>query len=82
MALQGTMEGICVIYRRFLDNIHRQDGQTNKKHKFCGPISPHKRRFEEEKCRDIKGNFHICRSCLGNQSSRQGEVEAEVRPDA
>ena len=82
MALQGTMEGICVICKLFLDNIQRLSGQDYKRHKNIGPVLPffwtHGGRIEEEKCRDIKGNFHICTSCQGNQDSGQGEAEAEI----
>ena len=86
MALQGTMEGICVICKKFLDNIHQQDGQDHKRNKNIGPIlpffGPHETRIGEEKCRDIQGNFHICTSCQVNQDFNQGEAEAEVIPDA
>ena len=82
MALQGTMEGICVICKLFLDNIQQLSGQDHKRHKNIGPVLSffwtNEGRIEEEKCRDIKGNFHICTSCQGNQDSGQGEAEAEI----
>ena len=82
MAVQGIMEGICVICKLFLDNIQQLSGQDHKRHKNIGPVLSffwtHEGRIEEEKCRDIKGNFHICTSCQGNQDSGQGEAEAEI----